>query len=235
MFMKTNPYRLKAKMSKISAQSGFTLIEMMVVIGIIAIVAAIGFLSMMNYRTLIRVNTTIRDIAGNLRLARARAIREGNPYLFIMSMGAEQGRPPMSNLAGDDYFMWCDDDNQNEVCDSNEQSRRIMLQPGIIYGAIYGTPRVPTMREFSGETRTVIDYPIFNNADRQPYPPSGSRIGQSVTFYRDGSANLTGDIYVIPQADMTGSGTSQNRQRAADVLRTTGRVREWKWKSTDWE
>ena len=205
---------------------GFTLIELMIVIGILAIVASVGFLAMLQYRTLIRVNASIRDIAGNMRLARARAIREGNNYLVIFSDGRESVDTP-DYLAGNDTFTVCDDDDNDRRCEPTEQSRTFRLQPTIIYGAVENNPRVPD--QSGGAVNDPILPGIPTNSPN--VLPDGSKY---IVFFRDGTADINGDVYIIPQQDRAGTSTRQDRQRAADVLRTTGRVRAWRWRTNEW-
>ena len=61
---------------------GFSLMELMVVVAIISILAGIAFLSVLHYRLTIRVNASARELAGHMRIARARAIRDGTAYVF---------------------------------------------------------------------------------------------------------------------------------------------------------
>ena len=70
------------------SQKGFTLIEMLVVIGIIAIVGAISFPVYQNMRPNITLNTATRDLATDMRYGQQLAVTEQLVYNVIFNTGA---------------------------------------------------------------------------------------------------------------------------------------------------
>jgi prepilin-type N-terminal cleavage/methylation domain-containing protein len=104
---------------KTEKKEGFTLVELMVVIGLIAILTGIGWMSILHYRALIRVNASARDMAGHLRVARAQAVRNGQPVQVAFD-GPDGAYTVVSNLTQTYY-----------------------LQGGIKFGSCPGLPAVP--------------------------------------------------------------------------------------------
>jgi type II secretory pathway pseudopilin PulG len=87
------------------------MVELLVVIGLIAILSAVGFLSVVNYQSLVRVNASARDLAGHLRTARARAVRDGQAVTV-------QFLSP----------------NSYRITDPAMHVQTYFFQPGIVYG-----------------------------------------------------------------------------------------------------
>jgi len=88
-------------------QSGFTLIEMMIVIAIMAIFAAIAVPNFLSYMPKSRLNGAARQIMGDLMAARMKAVSQNNEFkIFFLANGHE--------------YMILDDDNNNGTDDGGE-------------------------------------------------------------------------------------------------------------------
>lgn len=59
---------------------GFTLMEMMIVVVVIGVIAAMAVPSFLSYLPKLRVKTTAREIVSQLRLARSKSVAERRPY-----------------------------------------------------------------------------------------------------------------------------------------------------------
>ena len=105
---------------------GFSLIELMLVIAIISILTAIGFLSILHYRMVIHVNASARDLGGHMRLARAAAIRDGRSFQFVF---------------GADSYLYALDAGEDGTFDETAISHS--LQKGITFGYMSGIANVP--------------------------------------------------------------------------------------------
>lgn len=103
-----NDKSAKAPTSHISLQLGFTLMEMMVVIAIIAIGAAIAIPAFMSMLPGMRLNGAARQVMGDLMAARMNAVKENNNYrVFFNTPAANQ-------------YQILDDNNNNGSADANE-------------------------------------------------------------------------------------------------------------------
>ena len=89
-------------------QSGFTLIEMMIVIAVFAIVAAIAIPNFMSWLPGMRLNGAARQVMGDLMAARMNAVKQNNEFkVFFNSPGANQ-------------YQILDDDDNDGTADTGE-------------------------------------------------------------------------------------------------------------------
>ncbi|HPM77852.1 MAG TPA: prepilin-type N-terminal cleavage/methylation domain-containing protein [bacterium] len=110
-------------------QKGFSLLELVTVMAVISIMTAIAFISILHYRTLIRVNTTARDLGGHMRMARAKSIKMNTPvYVQFTDSGTAH-----RYIVGEDPSM----------TRSPSSPRTYYLQPGIVFGYYPGIQAVP--------------------------------------------------------------------------------------------
>jgi len=94
-------------MSLHSKQSGFTLIEMMIVIAILAIFAAIAVPNFLSYLPKHRLNGAARQVMGDLMAARMQAVSQNNEFkIFFLANGHE--------------YMILDDDDNDGTADAGE-------------------------------------------------------------------------------------------------------------------
>jgi type IV fimbrial biogenesis protein FimT len=87
--------------------SGFTLLEVMVTIGIIAIVSAIAIPNYLSYLPKHRLNGGARDVYSAMQYARLKAVKERTPVSIIFNTGA-------------DSFTVFDDANGNGTIDGGD-------------------------------------------------------------------------------------------------------------------
>jgi|LGVE01.1.fsa_nt_gb type IV fimbrial biogenesis protein FimT len=90
-----------------NTKSGFTLIEMMIVIAIMAVFAGIATPNFLSYMPKYRLNGAARQVMGDLMAARMNAVSQNNEFrIFFLANGHE--------------YMILDDDNNNGTADTGE-------------------------------------------------------------------------------------------------------------------
>lgn len=82
-------------------RGGFTLVELMIVVGIIGVFAGIGFLAIQSWSTNQRSKGAARQIGDILLFGRTEAIRTRVPHLVLFSLDADDD--PLQNAAGQSF------------------------------------------------------------------------------------------------------------------------------------
>jgi type IV fimbrial biogenesis protein FimT len=127
--------------SHCSTNAGFTLIELMITIAIVAILITVGVPSMTEFAAQQRVRTAASDLAGDMALARAEAIKESRRAILERIDGAtgtwKDGWRICVDLDGNGSCSAAEDRKRTtplggriEVCASNSDfDRRISFRP----------------------------------------------------------------------------------------------------------
>jgi type IV fimbrial biogenesis protein FimT len=198
-------------------QKGFTLIEFIVVIAIIAVATGIIMPVYFSMKPTIRVNGAARQIQGDLMWAKMRAVSENNNYVIVFGSAG----PDLSNGT---YYIY-DDDNGNGA-ETGELIKTVVI-PDEYEGVGYGF--VPGMKDTSGGTLNAGDPPVTFTSSN--IPVGNVRWFQ---FEPNGRANKNGSIYLILDEGETSG--RKDRSRAVTVIQT-GRVKVYNYntKNDQWD
>jgi prepilin-type N-terminal cleavage/methylation domain-containing protein len=201
--MKTAGIDMRAKEKK---QGGFSLVEMMVTIGIIAVMGVIAVPALNLYIPRYRVDSATKVVASEMQLARMRATAKNRPQIVTVDPGAQSI-----------VFAQQNPDNSTTTLATllfESTSNPEPTFPGVAIGRASGTGIPP-------------DSPTSNDSEPVTFGvPGGSEVYTDITFLSNGLSNRSGEIYLMPSGDLATS--RSDRSRAVQVLRA-GMVRRFKY------
>ncbi len=198
--------RMKRARPSIQGSGGFTLLEVMSVVAIIAIMSGIAVYSINTNLDRIRADTAVRRVSIALNYARIRAIAEDCNYIVTFRVRTSPARTQAKY-----YIEMVADTNKNGVKDTGETVRTEDLPKGVAYDLkgyhdIYNVE--PDSLEWDG-----IAFP-----------------GNTVTFLPRGNATTKGEVYMIPEQSLK-KGINDLR-RAVSLEKLSGRTIAWFYHSS---
>ena len=170
--------------------TGFTVIELLIAVGILGILSSIAIPSYNAWLPKTRVNNAARELFTELQLAKMKAITENNDYVITF------------DSANNTYSIYDDDDNDFATAgaESDELVKAIDIDtkhPGIEYGYV---------SEKSPNGSVITKAVTFSGSPRR------------MAFGPTGLANKNGSISLVPTEDTSNS--RKDRQRVITVLKT---------------
>jgi prepilin-type N-terminal cleavage/methylation domain-containing protein len=185
---------------------GFTLLEVMTVVAVIAILSAIAVYSINTNLDRIRADTAVRRISFALNYARIRAVAENCNYIvtFAVRTGVSKDQPKC-------YISMLADMDKDGVKDAGEAVRTEDIPSGIMY-------------DLDGQCD-------INNAAANSQNRDGIAFSDNtVTFLPRGNANESGEVYIIPEKSLE-KHFNDNR-RAVSLEKLSGRTIAWFYHSS---
>jgi len=157
------------------------MIELLIVVAIIAVTAAIAIPNIISWIPTMRVNSAARDIVSEMQLARMKAVSERNNYVITFDTSTNQ------------YSIY--DDGDNDGAEASELVKTVDVDTdysGIQFGYVAG--KNPSNDDITGSVQ---------------FGATSSPIRE--TFIPNGTANLMGSVYLIPTEDIAGSRRDRQR------------------------
>ena len=158
--------------------SGFTLVEIMIVIGMITILAAIAIPAFSSWVPDYRLRSAARDLYSNLQRAKMGAIKNNTQWRVYFDNSVSPGRYFLLSGDGDDGW---DTPTTLGGTDVVEMTIELSGHPGVDYGNGNATAQMD-----GGSFGSVIDYNIDAGV---PTPPA-------TNFTPRGTVNLFGYVYL---------------------------------------
>lgn len=142
-----------------TADQGFTLVELMVVVAIIAIIASIGTTALLSYLPQMRLKSAARDVFSTMSQAKMEAIKRGQNVTILFASPANG------------YTMFLDSDN-DETVDAGET-------------VLYTAPQFPNQVQF--DPTLTVDGNLINDGisfvnNALIFSPRGIPIGAAGGF-----------------------------------------------------
>jgi type II secretory pathway pseudopilin PulG len=216
---------------------GFSLVEILIVVGIMGIIGAMAIPSMLGNTGDERLKSTARDIAGAFTFARSEAIRTGNVHIVFIGTDAAGNALPNVNggttrPTGPALIAILDDGapgsaNQNCQFDAGESNSLIAANLGVIGGTLAG---VTQMTEDIGAGALATGSTFTE--------PDGATAASWVLFRPEGTAHAF-DAACVEGALGSGAGAiyvNNGRKQFGISVRPLGstRVRVWEGTGAQW-
>ncbi|MBI4824443.1 MAG: prepilin-type N-terminal cleavage/methylation domain-containing protein [Nitrospirae bacterium] len=190
---------------KRKADRGVTLIELVVVILIIGIIAGLGTEYLIGFRSKYRIDTSAKDMAGRLRLAKTLCISKNMSVTTIF------------NTLDDSYYSFLDASNLG-AWDSGEEY--VNLDSGAV--SAYNI----SLKEMHTDV-SMYNAVFGGRASITVSPPSGL---PNVTMF---PPSLTNGVVCMSTEIDTDGGNDDFEYRRLTVTPVTGRIKLWRGKSGD--
>ena len=135
-------------------KKGFTMVELLIVVAIIAVTAAVAIPNIISWIPTIRVNSAARDLVSEMQLARMKAVSERNNYVITFDTSTNQ------------YSIY--DDNDSNFSTSNVLVKTVNLPSGIQFGYIAG--KNPSNDDITGS----VQFGATSSPIRETFIPNGT-------------------------------------------------------------
>jgi prepilin-type N-terminal cleavage/methylation domain-containing protein len=193
---------------------GFSLMETMMVVGIILIMSAITFISLQPALQDARVNSAYDTTLSQLRMARQRSIEERKQYIVCIGNAAPLGAAtPLGapNAQSIQLFRW----DAGTAIAAAVQISTVQLPQNVNFQTVSGFPSTGPDQFGSGSVAIDLDQGVAGgNKQQVMFLPDGSA--------RDTLGNLNNGVIYIARPGSLYSG------KAITLFGSTGRIRGWR-------
>jgi len=195
-------------MKRILDNKGMTLQELMVVLALMGIIAALAIPNFYAMKPKMNLNSATSELSGDIQWARTKAVADNSLYVVAIDIG------------NNTYTVYKDINNTFDTTHTATVVKTVDLAK-IYVGVVFGQ-NVSTAP--SGLPFTAGDKAVF--ADYNGASSSSGNI-RWLTFRPDGTPVYSGVVYLIVASDIAIN--RKDRLRAITVESMTGMVRTWQY------
>jgi prepilin-type N-terminal cleavage/methylation domain-containing protein len=233
------PLASEASMNERRARHGYSLIEVMFVVGLIGVMAAMAMPRLGQMQANGRLRSQVREVASLLQVARQRAMTTGNNHVVYLSsdVGLQDlcTNPLPVDTAGRVYPVVMIDDGDpmdagsNCCIDPGEVVRAVEVQDGLRWGVRAGLPRVNPQDAGSGNHNNgnTFALPGGGQAHAVLFRPDGIPVSVAAGCFAGDVGSGSGGIYI------TNNDPAQTVGRSYSIVLTPlGAVKIYGWEET---
>ena len=171
--------------NRITKAGGFTLIELIIVMAIVAIFLAIGMPSFLDFTRDVRAGSMMGALTNDIQLARSESVKRNARVLFCARANATSnaciGAP--TTAAWSNGWLVCHDTNADGACDATTAN-----DPNPI--KVQGAPPAPLA--VVGPAATLVMFPVGNASANSTFTlTGGNAIVRTATIAPSGSVVIT--------------------------------------------
>lgn len=235
--MSTDPTNVVCSSPRVRSDRGFSMVEMLLVIGIIGVVTAMALVAWFNQMPMMRADSGMLLVETQIRRARESAVDSRSNYMVTFQGKAELVTCTSKLITG---LPACPNTNGPTATPPQSEISDITVDPNqMTYTVLSGVPDTP---DLFGNTTTCV---ASSGICFKDTVTSTSACGTTpalpcyITFQSDGTVvdstgNYINGTIFMGQVGNAPNPTNPQTARAITILGTTGRIKGYRYNGKTW-